>query len=114
MRIKEKIEGDVAILSLSGKMMGGPETQELQTHVKGLLNDKLTKVVVDLAKVKWMNSSGLGALMGSLTSMRNADGDLRIANVTEKVKSLLMITQLMTIFKTYESVDRAVASYIKE
>ncbi|MCH7494868.1 MAG: STAS domain-containing protein [Candidatus Marinimicrobia bacterium] len=114
MHIKEKIEGDVAILSLSGKMMGGPETQELQTHVKGLLNDKLTKVVVDLAKVKWMNSSGLGALMGSLTSMRNADGDLRIANVTEKVKSLLMITQLMTIFKTYESVDRAVASYIKE
>ncbi|MCH8287747.1 MAG: STAS domain-containing protein [Candidatus Marinimicrobia bacterium] len=114
MHIKEKIEGDVAILSLSGKMMGGPETQELQTHVKGLLNDKLTKVVVDLAKVKWMNSSGLGALMGSLTSMRNADGDLRIANVTEKVKSLLMITQLITIFKTYESVDRAVASYIKE
>ncbi|MCH7619087.1 MAG: STAS domain-containing protein [Candidatus Marinimicrobia bacterium] len=114
MHIKEKIEGDVAILSLSGKMMGGPETQELQTHVKGLLNDKLNKVVVDLAKVKWMNSSGLGALMGSLTSMRNADGDLRIANVTEKVKSLLMITQLMTIFKTYESVDRAVASYIKE
>lgn len=114
MHIKEKIEGDVVILSLSGKMMGGPETQELQTHVKGLLNDKLTKVVVDLAKVKWMNSSGLGALMGSLTSMRNADGDLRIANVTEKVKSLLMITQLMTIFKTYESVDRAVASYIKE
>lgn len=114
MHIKEKIEGDVAILSLSGKMMGGPETQELQTHVKGLLNDKLNKVVVDLAKVKWMNSSGLGALMGSLTSMRNADGDLRIANVTEKVKSLLMITQLITIFKTYESVDRAVASYIKE
>ena len=114
MHIKEKIEGDVAVLSLSGKMMGGPETQELQTHVKGLLNDKLTKVVVDLAKVKWMNSSGLGALMGSLTSMRNADGDLRIANVTEKVKSLLMITQLITIFKTYESVDRAVASYIKE
>ena len=114
MHIKEKIEGDVAILSLSGKMMGGPETQELQTHVRGLLNDKLNKVVVDLAKVKWMNSSGLGALMGSLTSMRNADGDLRIANVTEKVKSLLMITQLMTIFKTYESVDRAVASYIKE
>ena len=114
MRIREKIEGDVAILSLSGKMMGGPETKELQTHVKGLLNDKLTKVVVDLGKVKWMNSSGLGALMGSLTSMRNADGDLRIANVTEKVKSLLMITQLMTIFKTYESVDRAVASYVKD
>ena len=61
-----------------------------------------------------MNSSGLGALMGALTSMRSADGDLRLANVTEKVQSLLMITQLLTIFKTYESVDRAVASFLTE
>jgi len=114
MRIKEKIEGDVAILSLSGKMMGGPETAELQESVKSLISDNITKVIVDLAKVKWMNSSGLGSLMGALTSMRNADGDLKLANVTEKVQSLLMITQLMTIFKTYNSVDRAVASFLKE
>ena len=114
MRIKEKIEGDVAVLSLSGKMMGGPETAELQKHVKTLLADKIDKIVVDLAKVKWMNSSGLGALMGSLTSARTTDGDLRIANATEKVQSLLMITQLMTIFKTFDSVDRAVASYLKD
>ncbi|MCH7955660.1 MAG: STAS domain-containing protein [Candidatus Marinimicrobia bacterium] len=114
MRIKEKIEGDVAILSLSGKMMGGPETAELQKSVKSLLGDNITKVIIDVAKVKWMNSSGLGALMGAMTSMRNADGDLRLANVTEKVKSLLIITQLMTIFKTYESVDRAVASFLNE
>ncbi len=114
MRIKEKINGDVAILSLSGKMMGGPETAELQHAVKSLLGDKITKVIVDLAKVKWMNSSGLGALMGALTSMRNAGGDLKLANITEKVQSLLMITQLMTIFKTYDSVDRAVASFLTE
>jgi len=114
MRIKEKIEGDVAILSLSGKMMGGPETAELQQSVKSLLGDNITKVIVNLAKVKWMNSSGLGALMGAMTSMRNAKGDLRLANVTEKVQSLLIITQLMTIFKSYESVDRAVASFLRE
>lgn len=114
MRIKEKIKGDVAVLSLSGKMMGGPETAELQKHVKNLLADKIDKIVVDLAKVKWMNSSGLGALMGSLTSARNTNGDLRLANTTEKVQSLLMITQLMTIFQTFDSVDRAVASYLKD
>ena len=114
MQIKEKIEGDVAILSLSGKMMGGPETAELQELVKSLIGDNITKVIVDLAKVKWMNSSGLGSLMGALTSMRNADGDLKLANVTDKVQSLLMITQLMTIFKTYNSVDRAIASFLKE
>ncbi len=114
MRITEKIEGDVAVLTLSGKMMGGPETAELQKHVKSLLADKIDKIVVNLAKVKWMNSSGLGALMGSLTSARNTGGDLRLANTTEKVQSLLMITQLMTIFQTFDSVDRAVASYLKD
>lgn len=114
MKIKEKIEGDVAILSLSGKMMGGPETAELQTSIKSLLGDGIKKVIVDLSKVKWMNSSGLGALMGAMTSMRNSNGDLRLAKVTKKVQSLLMITQLLTIFKTYETVDRAVASYLTE
>ena len=51
MRIKEKIEGDVAVLSLSGKMMGGPETAELQKHVKNLLADKIDKIV-KLDKIK--------------------------------------------------------------
>ena len=48
MRIKEKIEGDVAVLSLSGKMMGGPETAELQKYVKNLLADKIDKIFVVL------------------------------------------------------------------
>ncbi len=114
MRIKEKIEGDVAILELHGKMMGGPETLALQEKVRGLVADGLHKIVIDLGKVKWMNSSGLGTLMASLTTSKNANGDLRIANATEKVESLLMVTQLMTIFKTFESVDRAVASYVTD
>ena len=68
---------------------------------------------IDLSKVKWMNSSGLGALMASLTTLRNAGGDLKLANVTKKIESLLLITKLITVFETYESVDRAVASFLK-
>jgi anti-sigma B factor antagonist len=58
-----------------------------------------------------MNSSGLGALMAALTTLRNAGGDLKLANVTKKIESLLLITKLITVFETYETADRAVASF---
>ncbi len=110
MKIKEKIENHVAILSLHGKMMGGPETTVLHDHVKGLINDGIHKVVIDLGGVKWINSSGLGVLMAVMTTLKNSDGMMKLANITEKVESLLMITQLMRIFETFDSVERAVAS----
>ena len=110
MKIKEKIENNVAVLSLSGKMMGGPETTALHEHIRGLLNDGIKNVVIDLGGVKWINSSGLGVLMAAMTTLKNAEGQMKLANVTEKVESLLMITQLMRIFQTYDSIDRAVSA----
>ena len=110
MKIKEKIDNHVAILSLSGKMMGGPETTALHDHIRGLMNDGISKVVIDLGGVKWINSSGLGVLMAAMTTLKNAEGQMKLANVTEKVESLLMITQLLRIFQTYDSIDRAVSA----
>lgn len=110
MKIKEHIENHVAILSLSGKMMGGPETTALHDHIKSLIKDGVVKVVIDLGGVKWINSSGLGVLMAAMTTLKNAGGMMKLANVAEKVESLLMITQLMRIFETYETVERAVSS----
>ncbi len=110
MKIKEKIENHVAVLSVSGKMMGGPETTALHDHIRSLMNDGIHKVVIDLHGVKWINSSGLGVLMAAMTTLKNADGKMKLANVTEKVESLLMITQLIRIFDTYDSIDRAVSA----
>ncbi len=73
-KIIEKMEGKVAVLALRGKMMGGPEMKDLHDHVKGLMNDGVRQVVIDLGKVKWLNSSGLGALMGALTTLRGGRG----------------------------------------
>ena len=67
------------------------------------------KIHVEGSGVKWINSSGLGVLMAGMTTLKNANGQMKLANVTEKVESLLMITQLMRIFDTYDTVDRAVA-----
>ncbi len=111
MAVKEKIQGDVAVLHISGKLMGGDETKEVHEKVKSLLGDGIKKIVIDVSDVKWLNSSGLGMLISCLTSVTNAEGKLKIAGATEKINSLLMITKLITVFDTYETVDRALATF---
>lgn len=111
MTIKEKMHGDIAVLSLKGNLMGEPDTTDVREKVYSLLQDEVKKVVLDLGKVKWINSSGLGALIAGMTSVKNKGGEMVLANVTDKVESLFMITQLIKVFKTYETVDRALASF---
>jgi anti-sigma B factor antagonist len=111
MKIEMKEVGDVSVMILKGKLMGGPETIEVHEQVKSLIDQDRKKVVIDLSHVAWMNSSGLGTMMGCLTSLKNAGGDLKLAGVTEKVKSLFMITKLITIFETYDSADQAAAAF---
>jgi anti-sigma B factor antagonist len=111
MAIKVNVTKDVAVLSVSGKLMGGRETWAVHEKVKSLIADGITRIVINLAKVKWLNSQGLGMLMASHTSLKNAKGDLKIAGATEKVNSLFMITKLITVFDTYETTDAAVAEF---
>ena len=111
MSIKETIQNDVAIITVSGKLMGGNETKEVHEKVKSILADGIKKIVVDLSKVKWLNSSGLGMLISCLTSTTSAEGQLKIAGATDKVKSLFMITKLITVFDSYETVGRAKATF---
>jgi len=111
MTLKEKVVNDIVVLELSGKIMGGPDATLLNEKLHALIDDGKSKVVADLAKVNWMNSSGLGILIGGLTTMRNNSGDLKLANVTDKIQSLLMITKLITVFETFDSVDKAADSF---
>jgi len=114
MKIKESFEKNVAVLTINGNMMGGPETTALHDKVKSLIADNVKNVVIDLKGVKWMNSSGLGVLMSCFGSLSQVDGKLKLASVAEKVNSVLMITKMIQFFETYESADRAVASFQKD
>ncbi len=111
MAIKENMIGGVSVLELKGNLMGGPETTEVHKRVKDLAANGVKKIVVDLGGVSWMNSTGLGVLMSSLTTMRNNDGDLKIARATDKVKSLFIVTKLITIFDSFDSVDKALKAF---
>jgi anti-sigma B factor antagonist len=111
MKIKEQVDRNIAILTISGNMMGGPETTALHEKVKSLIVDGVNKIVIDLGKVKWMNSSGLGVLMACWGTVSKAKGNLKLARATEKVQSLLVMTQLLQFFENYETVDRAVGTF---
>lgn len=99
------------VIEFKGNVMGGPDAVSLNEKLHELIEKDQTNVVVDLSKVKFMNSSGLGMLIGGLTTMRKAGGDLRIANATDKIESLLVITKLITVFKHFQSLEEAVESY---
>ncbi len=113
MSVKERFEDDIAIITVSGNLMGGPETAAVHEKVREVVGKGCKKLVIDLSGVKWINSSGLGALMGSMTTMKNANGEMKLANVSERILSLFMITKLVTIFETYDSADKAIGSFMK-
>lgn len=99
------------VIEFKGNVMGGPDAVKLNEKLHELIEKDRTNVIADVGKVKFMNSSGLGMLIGGLTTMRKAGGDLRIANATDKIESLLVITKLITVFKHYKSLEEAVKSY---
>jgi len=111
MKISQKTQDDVVLLELSGKIMGGPDATTLNDKLHDLIETGHTRVVADLSKVNWMNSSGLGILISALTTIRNAGGDLKLACVTERIQSLLMITKLLTVFETFDTTEEAVSSF---
>ena len=113
MNLTEKETYGVVILELSGKIMGGPDASLLNDKLHELIEANKVNIVADLAKVDWMNSSGLGILIGGLTTMRNNNGDLKLARITDRIQSLLMITKLMSVFDTHDDLESAIASFKK-
>lgn len=111
MKVKFNEKYNAVVAELKGNVMGGPEAAEFGNSLKKILAEGKKNIVIDLSDVKFMNSSGLGMLISALTTVKNGDGVLKLANVTDKIQSLLMITKLITIFETFNSVDEAVKSF---
>ncbi|MGQ0721599.1 MAG: STAS domain-containing protein [Candidatus Eiseniibacteriota bacterium] len=111
MKIKRRDEGDVVILEVSGKVMGGPDSEKFRAAISGLIGDGTKKLLIDLSDVPWMNSSGVGILISAYTSLRNAGASVKFLNINERVKSILMVTKLLTVFESYYSEADALASF---
>jgi anti-sigma B factor antagonist len=101
LRIKADVDGDTVVVSLTGKLMGGPESEALRAEIKKLLDDGVRKFIINMKGVPWINSTGLGSLMAVYASIQRAQGALRLCHVSDRVQSLFMITKLLTIFETF-------------
>lgn len=111
MRLKIKDVKSVTLIELKGNVMGGPDASSLNEELHKLIDGGKKNIVVDLGDVKFMNSSGLGMLIGALTTVRNAGGQLKLARASEKIESLLIVTKLITVFEHFEKVDEAIGSF---
>jgi len=111
MKITDELKDGIVIIGLEGKVMGGPDATMFHGKLHEYVNSGNKKVIVDLSKVEWMSSVGLGMLISALTTMKNNEGVMKLANVTENIESLLTITRLVTIFQTHDSVEEAMNSF---
>lgn len=100
-----------AIIHLAGRLLDKQSAAPLIDQFENLLQNNGNKVVFDLNKLEYMNSSGLNVMVNFLTKSRNRGGDIAIAAVTEKVSQLLVITKLNTLFKIHPDINSAVASF---
>jgi anti-sigma B factor antagonist len=111
MKTKTHEQYGAVVIELKGNVMGGDDTKNFNELLHKYIDDGKKNIVVDLSDVKFMNSSGLGMLIGGLTTMKKAEGGLKLARTTEKIESLLVITKLVQIFDSYDSVDEAIKSF---
>ena len=109
--IEEKRHGDVVVISLKGNLLGEPETAKLREKVYTLLEENRKHIIIDLGRVKVVNSMGLGALVASVVSVRKKGGDVCLARLNDKVEAVIAITHLVKVFRIYETVERAVKSF---
>jgi len=114
MNITETLLGDVLVLKLEGELMGGDEVKPFQDRIYKAIREGKTQVIVEMSKVKWMNSSGLGTLMAGLTTLRSSDGDLKLAGLSERVRRPIEITKLNQVLLMYDTVEDAMNSFEEE
>jgi len=104
---QREVEG-IVVLDLNGKLTGGPDAETFREVFKSLVDQDKKKIAVNLEKVSWINSTGLGILISGYTSVRRAGGDLVVMHASDRIESILYVTKLNLLFKSFENEEEAV------
>ena len=111
MKLTTRDVSGVTIVDLSGKITLGEGGLTLRDEVRKLLAAGQKKIVLNLGEVNYIDSSGLGELVSAYTAVKNAGGELKLLNLTSKVRDLLVITKLVTVFDVKDDEAAAVAAF---
>ncbi len=109
MNIKE--QNGAVIFELKGRLIGGSQSERINQSLENFINQGKKNIVIDLGRVTFMNSSGMGILISSFSKLKNTGGSLKLANVTRKIEGILSNTKLNQIFENYDTVEEAVNSF---
>jgi anti-sigma B factor antagonist len=110
MLLKSRRLDDVVILDLSGRVTIGEGTVMFRDTLQKLLSNGDRKFLVNLSDVDYIDSSGLGEFVTAFTTVRHEGGQLKLLNLTRRVRDLLQITKLLTVFESYDSETEALKS----
>ncbi|HEY6293959.1 MAG TPA: STAS domain-containing protein [Terriglobia bacterium] len=117
--ITETLAGPVTVLALKGRITLGEGTQEFRNRITLALDDAKWRkerwgwnlcLILDMAQLEFMDSAGLGVLVGVYASAQHQNAAIKLANLTKMLQDLLIITKLSTVFEVYSSVEEAKAS----
>jgi anti-sigma B factor antagonist len=111
MKIETRTIGDVRILDCNGKITLGEGTMAVRNAVRDILKDNGKKIILNLANVNYIDSSGIGELVSSYTTVTNSGGQLKLLSLTKKNQELLSITKLLTVFQVFENEKAALGSF---
>ncbi|HSS18557.1 MAG TPA: STAS domain-containing protein [Pyrinomonadaceae bacterium] len=109
--VNQRQAGDVTILDLSGSVRMGEGAVSLRNAIRGLVDQGNKKLLLNLADVKNIDSSGIGELIANYTTISRDGGQLKLLNLTEKIQNLLVITKLLTVFDSYDNEPEALNSF---
>jgi anti-sigma B factor antagonist len=111
LNISKREVDHVAILDLNGRVILGDELDSLRSAVRNLLGQDKKKIILNLAGVDYIDSSGVGELVGCFVAVRNAGGELKLLNLTQKVHDVLHVTKLYTVFDIRDDEFKAVKAF---
>ena len=111
LKITNREVGGIMVVNLSGRLTLGDASALLRQSLKDLLEGGKKKIVLNLGEVGYIDSSGLGELVSSFTTVRNSGGELKLANLTQKVNDLLTVTKLYTVFEIHNDEQAAISSF---
>jgi anti-sigma B factor antagonist len=110
LKLTTRNENGVTVVLCNGRIVFGEESSQLRDQIKSLLTQS-KKIVLNLGGVSYIDSGGLGILVALYTSARSSGGDIKLANLTQRVGDILQITKLSTIFEVYEGEQKAISAF---
>ena len=111
LKISERQEGDVTVLDMDGRITIGEGSVALRSAIRRLLEVGKKNILLNLAGVGYIDSSGIGELVSSYTAINKEGGQLKLLSLTQKLQDLLTITKLLTVFDAYDTEAEALSNF---